>query len=318
MRDLLLPITMLFTGILGAAFAVPSAWAADGPAATSGAAPATQPATGVRTVRLWEGDAPGALGKDANDVPSVTIYPPPEGKNNGSAMVICPGGGYGGLAGHEGKPVADWINAKGGTGVVLKYRLGPKYHHPAMLNDVGRAIQLTRANAQAWGVDPNRIGVLGFSAGGHLASTAATHFDYGDAASPDPVARASARPDVTILVYPVITLEGPFAHGGSRTNLLGGDPDPKLVELLSNQKAVTPKTPPCYLVHSSDDRVVPIENSLMFASALAAQKIPFGIRVFDHGGHGFGMGGKDAELASWPESCAQWLDYRGFFKPTKQ
>lgn len=284
--------------------------------------PATQPTTGgVRILRLWEGDAPGAQGRElstegSNDVPTITIYPPPLGKNNGSAIVICPGGGYGMLAEHEGKPVADWLNALGGTGIVLKYRLGPKYRHPAMLHDVARAIRTARHNAKQWGIDPARIGVLGFSAGGHLASTAATHFDAGDADAADPVNRASSRPDVAVLVYPVITLEDPFTHGGSRKNLLGDKPDPKLIELMSNEKQVTPKMPPTYLVHSSDDRAVPIENSLLFAAALAKHKVPFAMRVFDHGDHGYGMGKERTELGAWPASCAQWLEHRGFFRAT--
>jgi acetyl esterase/lipase len=275
-------------------------------AASGGAAP--------QVIRLWEGAAPGAKGEADADVPTLTVYPPPSGKNNGAAIVICPGGGYGGLAAHEGKPVADWLNAHGGTGFVLKYRLGPKYNHPVMLNDVGRAIRTVRARAKEWGVDPARIGVLGFSAGGHLASTAATHFDAGSAEASDPIDKVSSRPDVAILVYPVITMGDPSTHKGSRRNLLGENPDPRLVELMSNEKQVTDKTPPTYLVHSSDDRAVAIENSLMFASALAKNRVPFAMRVFEHGGHGYGMGPKDKELGTWPESCAQWLTHRGFLK----
>jgi acetyl esterase/lipase len=267
-----------------------------------------------KVVRLWEGDAPGAKGQEEADTPTLTIYPPPEGKNNGAAVVICPGGGYGALAAHEGKPVADWLNANGATGVVLKYRLGPKYSHPVMLGDVGRAIRTVRARAKEWAIDPARIGVLGFSAGGHLASTAATHFDAGKPDASDAIDTVSSRPDVAILIYPVITMTEPHTHKGSRRNLLGANPDPALVELMSNEKRVTDKTPPTYLVHSADDRGVPIENSLLFAAVLAKHKVPFAMRVFEHGGHGYGMGGRDKELATWPESCAQWLTHRGFFK----
>jgi acetyl esterase/lipase len=282
---------------------------------TAAAAPATQPST-ERVVRLWEGDAPGAQGNQDKDVPTITVYPAPQGKNNGSAIVICPGGGYGGLAPHEGRPVADWLNTLGGTGVVLKYRLGPKYHHPVEMHDVQRAIRMVRSHAQEWSIDPHRIGVLGFSAGGHLASTAATHFDAGDQSAPDPVDKVSCRPDVAVLVYPVISMAPPYVHTGSRRNLLGDNPDEKLIELMSNEKQVTEKTPPVYIVHSSDDHGVPIENSFAFAMALSQQRIPFAMRVFDHGGHGYGMGGNDPELSTWPKSCGMWLEHRGFFMPT--
>jgi acetyl esterase/lipase len=272
-----------------------------------------------KVVRLWEAQAPGAQGtaqteKADNDIPTLTIYPPPPDKNNGAAFVICPGGGYGGLAAHEGKPVADWANLHGATGLVLRYRLGPKYHHPVMMNDVNRAIRMARAHAEEWKIDPSRIAVVGFSAGGHLASTAATHWDKGNPDASDPVDKASSRPDAAILVYPVISMSPPFTHGGSRNNLLGRDPDEKLVELMSNERQVTKETPPTYLVHSSDDKVVPIENSLEFATALSKNHVPFAARFFDHGGHGFGMGGNDPELKTWPESCFQWLDHRGFFR----
>jgi acetyl esterase/lipase len=280
-------------------------------------APATQPA--AKMLRLWEGDAPGAKGKELSekpscDVPNITVYSPPAGKNNGMAIVICPGGGYGALAGHEGKPVAEWANQLGATGVVLRYRLGPKYGHPVMMNDVNRAVRMTRAKAAEWGIDPNRIGVLGFSAGGHLASTAITHWDKGDASATDPIEKVSSRPDFGVLIYPVITMTSPFTHAGSRKNLLGAMPDEKLIELMSNEKQVNKETPPTYLVHSSDDKAVPVENALMFATALARCKVPFGMRVFDHGGHGYGMGAEDAELSGWPDSCAKWLEKRGFFK----
>jgi acetyl esterase/lipase len=283
---------------------------------------ATQPAaTGEpesKVVRLWPGDAPEAQGKEesdkpTNDVPTLTIYPPAPGKNNGAALVICPGGGYGHLAAHEGKPVAEWFAGLGGTGLVLKYRLGPKYHHPAEMDDVQRAIRLTRASAADWGIDPTRIGVLGFSAGGHLASTAATHFDAGEASDADPVEKVSCRPDIAVLVYPVISMHPPYGHGGSRKNLLGEAPDEHLVDLLSNEKQVTEKTPPTFLVQSSDDHTVPIENSLDFAAALAQHKVPFEMRIFAHGGHGYGMAPNDPELSTWPRDVEQWLSKRGFF-----
>lgn len=299
------------TGVF--ALAAATARAADAPAT----APANLPQPKV--LRLWEGDAPGAKGNEdtkqpSNDVPTITVYSPAPDQNNGAAIVICPGGGYGHLADHEGKPVADWLNAHGATGIVLKYRLAPKYHHPAMIVDVQRAIRATRFHAKEWGIDANRVGVLGFSAGGHLASSAATHFDKGDQTATDPVEKQSCRPDIAVLVYPVITLQPPFAHMGSRNNLLGPNPDPKLVEMFSNETQVTDQTPPTYLVHSSDDHGVPVENTLLFAMALSKHKVPFGMRIFDHGGHGFGMGTKDPELSTWPQSCYEWLEHRGFFK----
>jgi acetyl esterase/lipase len=261
-------------------------------------------------LRLWEGDAPGALGqeqseKSSNDIPTITVYPPPEGKNNGGAIVVCPGGGYGGLAAHEAKPVADWANSLGMTGVVLRYRLGPKYKHPAMQNDVNRAIRMVRHHAKAWGVDPKRVGVLGFSAGGHEASTAATHYDTGKEGG-DEIDKQSCRPDVAILIYPVITMTEPFTHKGSRKNLLGAEPAPEMIEKMSNEKQVTKDTPPTFLVHSSDDKVVPIENSFLFAQALAKNGVPFTMVSFKTGAHGYGMG-KEPETIAWPTACAGWL-----------
>jgi acetyl esterase/lipase len=270
-----------------------------------------------RTVRLYTGPVPEARGAEDADIPSVTIYSPPPDRATGSVIVVCPGGGYGGLAPHEGKPIAEWLNTLGVTGVVLKYRLGPRYHHPVMLHDAARAIRLVRANAAEWRLDPRRIGVMGFSAGGHLASTAATHFDAGDPISVDPVERVSSRPDLAILVYPVITMSDPFTHRGSRQNLLGDNPSSALVDLLSNEKQVTAQTPPCFLVHGADDAVVPLENSLLFAMACRAAHVPVELHAFEHGAHGFGLGGQDPALSKWPSLCAQWLKENGFLKPAR-
>lgn len=291
--------------LLAVFVAVPGALAQNRP--TSGDQ-AHQPESNV--VRLWEGDAPGAQGKEDADVPTLTIYRPHQ--PNGAAVVVCPGGGYGGLAAHEGRPVAEWLNTVGVTGFVLKYRLGPRYHHPVEMGDVLRAIRLVRSRAADWKLDPHRIGVLGFSAGGHLASTAVTHFDEGSADAADPIDRISSRPDFGVLVYPVITLEGPSAHAGSRKNLLGDSPSHELLDLLSNQKQVTDQTPPCFLVHASDDRGVPFENSLMFALALRKHHVPVELHVFDHGGHGFGLGDKDPVLREWPHLCANWMQHHGW------
>lgn len=288
-------------GLLSAALALlTSAQEANAPAPT--------------TVGLYHGDAPNALGTGEQDSPSVTVYRPAPDRATGAAVVVCPGGGYGVLAPHEGKPIAQWLNSLGITGVVLKYRLGPRYHHPVMMNDVARAIRLVRANAAEWKLDDRRIGVLGFSAGGHLASTAATHFDEGDAKSADPIERVSSRPDVAILVYPVVTMTDPFTHAGSRENLLGMNPAPGLIDLLSNEKQVTARTPPTFLVHTADDDVVPVENSLMFAMACRKARVPVEIHVFEHGPHGIGLAAGDPILGAWTGLCARWLEKRGFLK----
>ena len=203
-------------------------------------------------LKLWNGNAPMGDGKFEKAEAWITVHKPE--KPNGAAVVICPGGGYGGLVtGAEGHGIAAWLNRHGITGVVLEYRL-PKGRSFVPLLDAQRAIRTVRANAKAWGIDPAKIGIMGFSAGGHLASTAGTHFDDGDPKADDPIDRISCRPDFMILVYPVITM-GEKTHGGSRNNLLGKNPDAKLVELFSNEKQVTAKTPPAFLAHAKDDRV---------------------------------------------------------------
>jgi acetyl esterase/lipase len=267
------------------------------------------------TIRLWEGDAPGAKGTEEADVPTLTVYRPAAERANGASFVVCPGGGYGGLAmDHEGHQVAAWLNGLGVAAFILKYRLGRRYQHPAMLHDVARAVRTVRAKSPDWKLDGGRIGVVGFSAGGHLASTAATHFDDGDDKAADAVDRVSSRPDVAVLVYPVIMLSGPHAHAGSRTNLLGEDPPQEMVDLMSNEKRVTDKTPPTFLVHSLDDGPVPPENSFEFVGALRAHRVPCELHLFDHGGHGYGLGGDDPALSQWPKLCAAWLGGRGFLK----
>lgn len=258
-------------------------------------------------IRLWNQGAPGALGSGDADVPTLTPFYPPVGRATGAAMIVCPGGGYEHLAPHEGAPVARWLNSVGITSFVLKYRLGPKYHDPIELDDVQRAIRLVRASASDWKLDPLRIGIIGFSAGGHLASCAATHFDEGNPDAPDPVDRASSHPDLAILVYPVITMTGPYVHQGSRLNLLGRSPDPQREDFLSSDQQVTADTPPCFLVHTADDRTVPVQNSLLFAAACRAHRVPMELHVFEHGPHGFGLAASDPDLSIWPSLAAQWL-----------
>lgn len=271
---------------------------------------------------LYTKDVPGARGTSTADTPSLSLYLPSDGKANGAAVVVCPGGGYGGLAEHEGHPIAKWLNDLGVAAVVLKYRLGSAgYRHPIMLNDAARAIRTVRARAAEWKVDPHRIGILGFSAGGHLASTAATHFDAGAPNAPDPIDRVSSRPDFAVLAYPVITMEDEYTHKGSRQNLLGDNPSRDLIELLSNEKQVTVKTPPCFLVHTADDAAVPVENSLLFTLACKKAGVPVELHVFEHGPHGFGLGanspvlnGPNSVLSAWPGLCAAWMRARGFIK----
>ena len=265
---------------------------------------------------LWSGDAPGAKGKEPGDIPGVYVYR--ADKRNGAAVVVCPGGGYSGLAmNHEGVQIADWLNGQGITAVVLKYRLGPKYTHPVELGDAQRAIRYVRANANKLKIDPKRMGILGFSAGGHLASTAGTHFDSGDKGAKDPIDQMSCRPDFMVLLYPVITFSGPYAHSGSRNNLLGKSPDAKLVDLLSNEKQVTKDTPPTFLVHTSEDSGVRPENSVLFYLALKTNNVPVELHIYEKGRHGLGLGEKDTPFASWPDRCIAWMKGRGFLDGSK-
>ena len=214
---------------------------------------------------LWPKGAPDAVGSNPEDTPTLTIFRPAEGMANGAAVVICPGGGYGHLADvKEGSAVAAWLNTLGVTGCVLKYRLAPRYRHPAPIQDAQRAIRLVRSRVADLKLDPQRIGILGFSAGGHLASTAGTHYDLGHPEATDPIDKISCRPDLLVLCYPVISFSSPYTHVGSRNNLLGPNADPKLLEALSNEKHVTRDTPPTFLFHTSADTGVPPENSLMF------------------------------------------------------
>ena len=257
---------------------------------------------------LWPGGAPGALGQEDADKPSLTILLPRPETNTGMAVVVCPGGGYEFLAAdYEGLEVAWWLKSRGIAAFVLKYRLGPRYHHPAPLQDAQRALRWVRHEATRLHVAPNQIGIWGFSAGGHLASTAATHFDAGDPKASDPVERVSCRPDFAILAYPVITMTSTFSHQGSRRNLLGEKPDPKLVDFLSNEKQVTRETPPCFLFHTDGDDAVPVENSVLFYLALRKAGVPAEMHIYQHGKHGVGLASTDHVLSSWPDRLADWL-----------
>ena len=260
------------------------------------------------TLNLWSGKAPFAKGEQPEDTPAVQVFLPDPAKATGASVVVCPGGGYGMRADHEGPVVGQWLAKNGVAGFVLRYRLGSKgYHHPAEMTDVLRGIRFVRAHAADWKLDPKRIGVLGFSAGGHLASTAATHWDDGDAAAADPIDRVSSRPDVQILIYPVITM-GPTGHAGSRVNLLGKEKadDKELIALLSNQDHVNAKSPPAFLVHGIDDKAVPVSNSDDYAAALKKAGVDVQYVRPESGPHGFGL--KDF----WTGKCIDWLRSKGF------
>lgn len=266
---------------------------------------------------LWPDGAPGALGSADKDIPTLTVYLPAPAKATGAAIVICPGGGYAGLAQHEGKSYALWLNEQGVAGFVLKYRLAPGgYHHPAMLQDAARAVRTVRARAEEWKLDPKRIGIMGSSAGGHLAATLVTHFDAGKADAADAIERVSSRPDLGILCYPVITM-GEYTHGGSKKNLLGENPSPELVKELSNELQVTKATPPCFIFHTAEDTAVPVENALRFAGALRQAGVPFDLHIYERGQHGIGLGSQPYGSGTqhpWTRDCEFWLKQRGFAK----
>ena len=263
-------------------------------------------------MRLWDGPAPLARGKTPADIPTLTLRRPPSESSNGTAVVICPGGGYGTLVtSYEGEEVAHWLTSLGVTTFVLHYRVAP-YQHPAPLIDVQRAIRTVRAGAEELGIDPERVGIIGFSAGGHLASTAATHFDDQPMPPADEIDRLSARPDFAIMAYPVISMEQGVTHGGSRKNLLGPNPDPALVESMSTDNAVTKRTPPAFLFHTAADTAVPAENSIRFFQACLKAGVPAELHVFEHGKHGVGLAQDEPGLKMWPSLCEAWMKRHGW------
>ena len=293
----LLPITAL---ILFAVFAVSIA-----------SAVAAEPLR----LTLWLDEAPLGEGKSERVKVPITVHLPAPEKATGTAMVICPGGGYGGrVVEGEGHGIARWLNAHGIAGVVLEYRLPAGNYHRPML-DAQRAIRVVRSHAAEWKIDPRRIGIVGFSAGGHLASTAGTHFDAGNDKSADPVERLSCRPDFMVLVYPVITM-GEKSHGGSRKNLLGATPSAELMDLFSNEKQVTAKTPPAFLTHARTDAVVPVAHSQMFHEALKAKGVAAELQEFPKGNHGYN-GYKGEEWDAWQKRSLEWLGERGLLKASR-
>ena len=277
---------------------------------------------------LWEGDPPNyrETGEvtifDTSDIvvvrnvqkPDIAIFLPSKKNATGEAVVVCPGGGYGVLAyDWEGSDIARWLNSEGIAAFVLKYRLpGSKsniiaYKSPLM--DAQRAMRLVRFHAEKWNVDPGKVGVMGFSAGGHLASTLSTHFDSGDPANDDPVERESCRPDFSILVYPVISFTKEYTHVGSRENLLGKDADLQLVQHFSNELQITADTPPAILIHSGDDEAVPVENSMVYYHALQRLGINSELHIYPYGGHGYSLAIGQGHLSTWPDRVAEWIRY---------
>jgi acetyl esterase/lipase len=246
--------------------------------------------------------------------PSLYVYLPPADKATGTAVLICPGGGYAALAfNHEGNAIAKWLNENGIAGIILKYRLPSdfimKKKSIGPLQDVQEALRTIRRNAAKWNIDPQKIGVMGFSAGGHLASTLSTHYDEKVYEVKD---STSARPDFSILLYPVITMDSSFTHAGSRRNLIGEDPGDEAVKRFSNELQITENTPPAFLVHSGDDNSVPVKNSIVYYEGLKKYNIPSELHIFQKGGHGYGLAtGRDTQSA-WPALCLSWMKSLGF------
>jgi len=268
-----------------------------------------------QTVLLWPGRAPGALGDEDRDKPAITIYMPPNTTEPMTAVIIAPGGSYRSLSmNNEGRAPANYLNSLGVAAFVLRYRLGPLYHHPVELGDIQRAIRTIRSRAAEWHIASDRIGVMGFSAGGHLASSASTHFDKGNPEATDPVDRASSRPDFAVLCYPVISFVEPFAHQNSKNFLLGENPDPALARSLSSETQVTASTPPTFLFHTNADATVPVENSVAYFLALRKSGVPAELHIFKEGRHGVGLAMSDPALAEWSRLLANWMRVSGLVK----
>jgi acetyl esterase/lipase len=261
------------------------------------------------TMLLWPSGAPGALGDADEDKPSLTAYFPAANPAR-TAVVIAPGGGYYHLSTVQ--DVADWLNARGVAAFVLKYRLGMKYHSPVEMEDAQRAIRLVRAHAAEYGVAPDHIGMWGFSAGGHLAATAGTNFDAGNTSAADAVERVSCRPDFLVLAYPVITMETPYVHAGSKRYLLGDAPTQAELDAMSAEMHVSAQTPPTFLYATTDDQSVPVNNSVMFYLALVRAGVPAEMHIFQHGAHGSGLGVGNPQLSVWPDLLIKWMREHGY------
>lgn len=265
------------------------------------------------SIPLWPNGAPGAVGNDPKDIPTLILY---RAKNNptGTAFVVCPGGGYGGLAmGHEGHDIAKWLNANGISAFICNYRhRGKGYGHPYPLMDAQRAIRVVRANADKWKVNPDKVGIIGFSAGGHLASSCATHDSIGEIDFGDPINKLNCRPSFAVLCYAVIGFDKPYTHRGSQKNLIGTDPKKELVQFYSNEEQVSKKTCPTFLWHTAEDRVVPVQNSIQFFLSCKKHGIPSAMHIFEKGRHGLGLARSHTTAKYWPDLCLGWLKERGF------
>lgn len=263
------------------------------------------------SILLWPEGAPGAVGSTDLDKPLIDVYVP--AKFSGSAVLVIPGGSYMHLAlDHEGAQIAQWLNDRGVAAFVLHYRLAPRYHYPAPIQDGERAMRYIRAHAAEYGIKPDHIGIWGFSAGGHLASSVVTHFDQGQPDAKDPIERESDKPDFAVLAYGVLSMEADVAHPLSRLNLLGPNPDPALVEQFTNAKQVTRDTPPCFIFHTGNDPVVPVMNSVNFYLALQRLGVPAEIHIFEQGKHGVGLAQDNPQLKRWPDLLECWLRLHGW------
>ncbi len=279
----------------------------------------TPAAPGKPVVLLWPQGAPGALGAADEDKPTLTVFLPTGMNATKTGVVVAPGGGYQHLAMEkEGYAFAEWLNARGVAAFVLKYRLGPRYHHPVEMCDAQRAMRMVRAHAAEYGIAADHVGMWGFSAGGHLTATAGTQFDAGKADAVDAVERQGSRPDFLVLAYPVITMMEPYVHHGSLQNLLGDDPDPALVRSQSAETRVTTDTPPTFLFSTTDDKTVPVMNSVMFYEALVKAGVPAEMHIFQQGVHGVGLAAANPQLSVWPDLVAKWMRERGYMSAAAQ
>ena len=273
------------------------------------------PVQDLQVLRLWTGAAPGAQGTGESDIPQMTVYLPRSNATDMTAVIVLPGGGYRALSMNgEGRQVANYLNSMGIAAFVLQYRLGPRYHHPVEIEDAQRAIRTVRSHAGEWHIAQNRIGIMGFSAGGHLAATASTRFDSGKPGASDVVDRVSSRPDFSILCYPVISLTEAWTHQGSKLNLLGENPAPELAKELSMENAVTAQTPPTFIFQTNADTTVPAENSVYYYLALRKAGVSAEMHVFENGPHGVGLAMYDPALSEWPKLLTNWLRAHGFIK----
>jgi acetyl esterase/lipase len=315
-RVSLCALMLAMSGVMGHGQAPPAA----APASGAAPAPAVRPAPPVAAIGpndvvgtpLWANGTPGALGTTDDDIPTLAEYLPASNPTK-TAVVVMPGGGYQHLSMvKEGSDIARWLNAHGVAAYVLRYRLGPKYHNPIELGDAQRAIRTVRAHAAANGIATDHIGVWGFSAGGHLAASSGTMFDTGNASAPDPIDQQSSRPDFMILAYPVITMQAPYVHTGSKKYLLGDDPAQADVDAMSTESRVTAQTPPAFLFTTTDDGTVPVLNSVMFYTALVKAKVPAELHVFQHGAHGSGLAAANPQLNVWPDLLIKWMRERGY------